>query len=170
MLLLTVSFPLYSNNCCAGQTEVLPANGAEDAEDFLARERALLGQDADQFATPQDHVAAAAEEVDDGDDLLGGAETAPTETAAPEELAGFESSFPAIETQNEVRTFLSRTPPLARFVPELQRTNRNATRSKLHLAAQSPEPAHPIPQLAIRATENPRRNQNQLGRWKLRRT
>lgn len=62
--------------------------------DFLARERAALGEDADQFATPQDGVA---EGVEGEDDLLGGGEASAVD-------AGFESSFPSIETQaqNEV--------------------------------------------------------------------
>jgi hypothetical protein len=65
-------------------------------DDFLARERAALGEDADQFATPQDHVAAAG----GGDDLLDGGDDTPAE-----ELGQFESSFPSVETQaqNEVR-------------------------------------------------------------------
>lgn len=79
----------------AGQTEPVETNGA-DADDFLARERAILGEDAEQFATAQDHVA---EGQEAGDDLLG--ESAPAASAAPEEISGFESSFPAIETQNE---------------------------------------------------------------------
>ncbi|KAE8380282.1 clathrin light chain [Aspergillus bertholletiae] len=82
----------------AGQTEVVETNGT-DADDFLARERAVLGDDAEQFATPLDH-AASIDDVNSGDDdLLGGAEDAPA-GAAPE-ISGFESSFPAIETQNE---------------------------------------------------------------------
>ncbi|KAG2414996.1 hypothetical protein HFD88_006186 [Aspergillus terreus] len=83
----------------AGQTEVADTNGAADESDFLARERAVLGDDADQFATAQDHVATS-ENVDTGDDLLGGAEDAPA-AVSHEEMSGFESSFPAIETQNE---------------------------------------------------------------------
>jgi hypothetical protein len=86
---------MYGTNNLTGQTEVVEANGT-DADDFLARERAVLGDDAEQFATPQDHVATT-DNADAGDDLLGGAEDAP----APE-ISGFESSFPAIETQNEV--------------------------------------------------------------------
>ncbi|KAJ5661793.1 Clathrin light chain [Penicillium maclennaniae] len=39
-----------------GQTEVVENNVSAD-DDFLARERAALGEDADQFATPQDNVA-----------------------------------------------------------------------------------------------------------------
>ncbi|KAF7122727.1 hypothetical protein CNMCM5793_000837 [Aspergillus hiratsukae] len=80
----------------AGQTEVVETNGASDENDFLARERAILGDDAEQFATAQDHVA-----TDVGDDLLGGAEEAVVGEAAPEEISGFESSFPALETHNE---------------------------------------------------------------------
>lgn len=76
-----------------GQTDVIESKG-DTENDFLARERAALGEDADQFATPQDRVAEGAE---GGDDLLGGGEASPVD-------AGFESSFPSIETQaqNEV--------------------------------------------------------------------
>lgn len=75
-------------------------NGGGDSEDFLARERAILGDDADQFATPNDR-AAVVEDADD--DLLGGGDHQQT-TAASEDISGFESSFPAIDTQNEVRS------------------------------------------------------------------
>lgn len=84
----------------SGQTEPME-NKPSDADDFLARERALLGEDADQFATPQD-LAATAEGGGGTDDLLGAAEGIPVQHAAPEEISGFESSFPAIDTQNEV--------------------------------------------------------------------
>ncbi|KAJ5319271.1 Clathrin light chain [Penicillium brevicompactum] len=73
-----------------GQTEVAEAPTATD-DDFLARERAALGEDADQFATAQDHVG---ENVGGDDDLLGGDEPV-------EELGQFESSFPSVETQNQ---------------------------------------------------------------------
>ncbi|PYH96792.1 clathrin light chain [Aspergillus ellipticus CBS 707.79] len=83
----------------AGQTEVVETNGASDENDFLARERAALGDDAEQFATPQDLVA---DEINNDDDLLGGADVAPAAGGAePQEIAGFESSFPALDTQNE---------------------------------------------------------------------
>lgn len=63
------------------------------ADDFLSREKALLGDDADQFTTSNDNAAF----VEDGDDdLLGG--------GGGEEVHEFESSFPAIETRNEVPT------------------------------------------------------------------
>ncbi|OOQ86102.1 clathrin light chain [Penicillium brasilianum] len=72
-----------------GQTDIVESKG--DAEDdFLARERAALGEDAEQFATPLDHVAA----VSGDDDLLGGGDDTPAE-----ELGQFESSFPSVETQ-----------------------------------------------------------------------
>jgi hypothetical protein len=69
---------------------------ADDPSDFLARERALLGDDADQFATPADNAAT----VDDDDDLLGGGHS--HQASADHEMGGFESSFPAIDTSNEV--------------------------------------------------------------------
>jgi hypothetical protein len=85
---------ITTNTIFLGQTEIVENNGATE-DDFLARERAALGEDADQFATPQDHVAA----VGGGDDLLGGGDDIPAE-----ELGQFESSFPSVETQaqNEV--------------------------------------------------------------------
>ena len=85
-------------NTIAGQT---PANtNGDGGASFLERERAALGEDADQFATAQDGTNTAT--VEDGeDDLLGGGDDY---TAAPiEPDSHFESSFPAIETQNAVR-------------------------------------------------------------------
>lgn len=83
-----------------GQTDVIESKGTTE-DDFLARERAMLGEDADQFATPQDH-AAGNEGVEGGDDLLGGR----SNDTHGEEIGQFESSFPSMETQaqNEVRT------------------------------------------------------------------
>ncbi|KAJ5272754.1 Clathrin light chain [Penicillium angulare] len=75
-----------------GQTEVVEAQGA-DHDDFLARERAALGDDADQFATSNDHTAAN-EGGNGDDDLLGGGDGTPAE-----EIGQFESSFPSIGTQ-----------------------------------------------------------------------
>ncbi|KAF4631697.1 hypothetical protein G7Y89_g6433 [Cudoniella acicularis] len=58
-------------------------------DDFLTREKALLGDDANQFATGHDNAAF----VEDGEeDLLGGGN---------EEVTEFESSFPAIDSHNE---------------------------------------------------------------------
>lgn len=84
------------SNSFPGQTEVVD-NNAADTDDFLARERAALGDDADQFATPNDQAAT----VED-DDLLGGDDYVPQQGASAE-ISGFESSFPAIDTQNEVQ-------------------------------------------------------------------
>jgi len=67
----------------------LVGTGAED--DFLTREKALLGDDANQFATGNENTVT----IQDGeDDLLGG-------DSGGGEVAEFESSFPAIDTQNE---------------------------------------------------------------------
>jgi len=80
-----------------GQTEVVETNGSADGDDFLARERAALGDDANQFATPGDRVAT----VEDDDDLLGGEHQA-QHNATSEEISEFETSFPVIDAQNEV--------------------------------------------------------------------
>ena len=64
-------------------------------DDFLARERAVLGDDATQFASNNDKAAFAEE---DDDDLLGGGNN----EGADEEVEEFESSYPAIDTRNEV--------------------------------------------------------------------
>ncbi|TKA64685.1 hypothetical protein B0A49_06425 [Cryomyces minteri] len=90
----------------AGQSEAkgnsnfdLTSSSAEPS-DFLSRERALLGDDADQFASAAENVAT----VEDGgdDDLLGGGggDSHPADNAA-DDMDGFESSFPAIDTNNE---------------------------------------------------------------------
>lgn len=86
----------------AGQTQArdggdidLVGDGA-GADDFLSRERAILGDDADQFASSNDKLAT----VEDGDDdMLGGASSFQAGTGG-EEMLGFESSFPAIDTTN----------------------------------------------------------------------
>ncbi|EEP78447.1 predicted protein [Uncinocarpus reesii 1704] len=67
-----------------------------DGDDFLARERAALGDDADQFVSANDHIKSPTVE-DDGDDLLGDGEFQQGDA----DTAGFESSFPALESQNE---------------------------------------------------------------------
>lgn len=93
-------------NNSPGQTEARGAatdfdalgDSNDAADDFLARERALLGDDADQFASENDKVAT----VEDGDDdLLGGGFS--QANVGSQEMSGFESSFPAIDTQNNVR-------------------------------------------------------------------
>ncbi|KAJ5710378.1 hypothetical protein N7488_004534 [Penicillium malachiteum] len=79
-----------------GQTEIVDTHAGGD-DDFLARERAALGEDAEQFATAHDHVAAN-EGGHGDDDLLGGDDGAPAE-----EIGQFESAFPSVDadTQNE---------------------------------------------------------------------
>lgn len=62
----------------------------------MSREKALLGDDADQFATGDDVAF-----VDDGDnDLLGGGGL--SGGGMGEDITGFESSFPAIDTREQV--------------------------------------------------------------------
>jgi len=63
-------------------------------DDFLSREKAMLGDEADLFATGNDSTA-----FDAGaEDLLGGSSGG---HAGGEEITEFESSFPAISTQND---------------------------------------------------------------------
>lgn len=75
-------------------------NGSAD-DDFLTRERALLGDDADQFASANDHSASGPIE-DDEEDLLGGGSYGNAQTKGSD-VKRFESSFPEVEeTRNEV--------------------------------------------------------------------
>jgi len=87
-----------------GQTEPIgngTAHGdAGTSEDFLARERAALGDDASRFASAGDN-ATTAQDGDD-DDLLGGGGSYNTGQQGGEEITEFESSFPAVDTRNEV--------------------------------------------------------------------
>ena len=96
----------------SGQTEARPNNGpsadlmdgpSEDTSDFLSRERAALGDDANQFATPGDNVAT----TQNGDDDLlggGGGDISAQTNGAAEDVQAFQSSFPPVGTnQNEVR-------------------------------------------------------------------
>lgn len=66
----------------------------------MTRERAALGQDADLFATSGDNTAT----VQDGDDddLLGGGGDFNGASAGGQEITDFESSFPAVDTRNNV--------------------------------------------------------------------
>ncbi|OAX84012.1 hypothetical protein ACJ72_01628 [Emergomyces africanus] len=94
----------------AGQTEATGNNGspgatAAEGNDFLARERALLGDDADQFTTPHDQLQTSATVEDAAEeDLLGGGggnDYQPGNSEGGDITGGFESSFPALESQNE---------------------------------------------------------------------
>lgn len=98
---------LHIANGSTGQTETrgdASFGGLESAEtsDFLSRERALLGDDANQFSTSGDNSATV---QDADDDLLGGGGdyTDAPMTQGNNDMGDFESSFPAIDTSNEVR-------------------------------------------------------------------
>lgn len=104
-----------------GDTDVR-ADGGGGGGDFLERERAALGEDADMF-TANDAPKQTARVDDDDDDLLGGGDdfSAPQQSSGGQDadFDGFESSFPAIDTRNDVR-FL--TP----FQPSAQHTSNHA--------------------------------------------
>lgn len=81
-------------------------NGSSDLDgdsDFLTRERAALGDDAAQFGGQKDNAATVEEGGDDDGDLLGGGYQDGGATNGNEEMLDFESSFPAVDTQNNVR-------------------------------------------------------------------
>ncbi|KAI1497161.1 clathrin light chain [Biscogniauxia marginata] len=84
-------FPSLDDFDSGAQTEIKEA-GSPSADDFLARERALLGDDATQFATGTESAALA---DPTSDDLLGGGEGGNVGSPA------FESQFPDINTGNE---------------------------------------------------------------------
>lgn len=75
----------------AVQTDVKDPSAEPSADDFLAREKALLGDDADQFKTNQD----AAPVGGANDDLLGGGADANAQST-------FESQFPDITAEQPV--------------------------------------------------------------------
>jgi len=86
----------------AGQTEVRGAD-TSGGSDFLARERALLGEDADLFASGNDTRQTTVEDGDGEDDLLGGDFSAPQQApVAHDDFDTFESSFPTIDSTNDV--------------------------------------------------------------------
>lgn len=70
-------------------------------EDFLTRERAALGDDADLFTSANDKTTSS--NVQD-EDLLGGDYNGDYNggNRGGEEITEFESSFPSVDTQNEV--------------------------------------------------------------------
>jgi len=75
---------------------------ADAPSDFLARERAALGDDAAQFASSTDATAATVADADDDDDLLGGGGNYASQGASGGDVMGdFESSFPSVDTTNE---------------------------------------------------------------------
>ncbi|KAI0117067.1 clathrin light chain [Daldinia grandis] len=80
-------FPSLDDFDSGAQTEIQDV-GSPSADDFLARERALLGDDATQFTTGNESAALA---DPSSDDLLGGSA----------ENTQFENQFPDINTSNE---------------------------------------------------------------------
>ncbi|MCJ1289771.1 hypothetical protein MMC34_001304 [Xylographa carneopallida] len=87
-----------------GQTEArgnagLDIESLDGDDDFLTRERAILGDDAAQFAglsEPHSNI------VENGDeDLLGGSEIYGGMESGIDGSTAFESSFPSIDTRNE---------------------------------------------------------------------
>ncbi|RDW59773.1 clathrin light chain [Coleophoma crateriformis] len=84
-------FPSLEEFDSGAQTEA--QGDGISGDDFLTREKALLGDDADQFTSGNDNTAF----VEDGDDdLLGGGGG-----DANGDMNEFESSFPAIDSTNE---------------------------------------------------------------------
>ena len=100
-------FPSIEDLDSGAQPSEAPTGGS-----FLDRERAALGDDADLFASGNEQTAT----VEDGDnDLLGGDFSEvqqPSAGADADELDGFESSFPAIDTRNEVRSHIPSYKPI----------------------------------------------------------
>lgn len=75
---------------------------SEEPSDFLARERAALGDDAEQFTSSADQTATVADTEDHDDDLLGGGGgDYPASNNNENVMGDFESSFPAVDTTNE---------------------------------------------------------------------
>ncbi|KAK6062358.1 clathrin light chain [Seiridium cupressi] len=84
-------FPSLDDFDSGAQTDVKDV-GSSSADDFLAREQALLGDDAAQFATSNDSAAF----VDTSDDLLGGGGDASIEQSQ------FQNQFPDINAGSEL--------------------------------------------------------------------
>ncbi|MCJ1433606.1 hypothetical protein MMC27_002969 [Xylographa pallens] len=87
-----------------GQTEAqgnagLDIEGLDGNDDFLTRERAILGDDAARFAGPSDPRSIMVE--NDEEDLLGGSDTYGGMEGGIDGTTQFESSFPSIDTRNE---------------------------------------------------------------------
>lgn len=82
------------------------AGTSGDGSSFLDRERALLGDDANQFTTANDTTSANADHNAGGGDLLGGDDNDTSATqqanASENDTRAFESAFPAVDTDNQV--------------------------------------------------------------------
>ncbi|KAL2135356.1 hypothetical protein VTI74DRAFT_8882 [Chaetomium olivicolor] len=83
-------FPSLEDFDSGAQTEIKDASDAPSASNFLEREKAILGEDANQFATVEDAG------FDDDNDLLGGGGV-----SSPGNNAAFESQFPDISSPNQ---------------------------------------------------------------------
>lgn len=82
----------------------MDALSSEEPSDFLARERAALGEDAQQFTSSADQAATVADADEDDNDLLGGGGGSGGDYSANNNgdmMGDFESSFPAVDTSNE---------------------------------------------------------------------
>lgn len=82
---------------CSAQPDIKDPSAEPSADDFLAREKAVLGDDADQFATAQDASALA---DPSGGDLLDAGEQA---------QSTFDSQFPDLASPSAVSEAHSRT-------------------------------------------------------------
>jgi hypothetical protein len=80
---------LFGTKWRAAQPEIKDAGADPSTDDFLAREKAVLGDDANQFATSDDANAF----NESGGDLIGGGNTAE---------ATFESQFPDLTSPSAV--------------------------------------------------------------------
>lgn len=87
-------FPSLEDFDAGAQTDIQNSSADPSADDFLAREKAILGDDADNFATADDSAAFQTSEDDlmGGGDLLGG---------GGDETAQFEQQFPDLSGPNE---------------------------------------------------------------------
>ncbi|KAI1112605.1 clathrin light chain [Nemania sp. NC0429] len=92
-------FPSLDDFDSGAQTEIKDV-GSPSADDFLARERALLGDDATQFTTGNESAVLAA---DPSEDLLGGDSSAGN--------AQFETQFPDLASSEQLTPGASITGP-----------------------------------------------------------
>lgn len=99
-----------------GDAEFGALQASAEPSDFLSRERALLGDDADQFSSANDNSATV---QDADDDLLGGSadyNSAPI-IQSGNDMGDFESSFPTIDTNNDVCSLVRKLPLIIFLLP-----------------------------------------------------
>ncbi len=109
---------------CPARTDARDASDTPSASNFLEREKAILGADANQFATVED-----ADFDEDDDDLLGGGSGG----GGGGNNAAFEAQFPDLSSPNEVCEDTESPGKV------LARTDPTGCRAS-HLAAPSPAP------------------------------